>query len=336
MASSKDLFINVLDLPSKIEQQMESWITNSTSVSIFITGKTGTGKSTLVNSIVGSVVSPESHTVYPETDEVLQLPPKVINGIQVNVWDSPGLQDGTQREEEYLHDIKANCKGKADLILYCVDMSKARFVPGNRDIIAMKKLSETLGEDMWKITLIVLTFANRYVWKIEDDFEDDPKGLQQKFDCEVDSWKDLIHSALKKEVRLDAELVKTIKIVPAGDYHSKTLPGDVCWLSNVWGKAFTVTRPLAQPAFVKISENRLNRSIDPECSSSYLTFEQPLLLANIGKIIGEKIGVPEIGFKIGLGRTIAESFLCSYYKLHNGYFSVDSAGVSVDTDDYNH
>jgi predicted GTPase len=57
-------------LPQLIEKRLNDWIKNSSSVSVFVTGKTGTGKSTLVNGILGGGICEEGHTLKPETVQV--------------------------------------------------------------------------------------------------------------------------------------------------------------------------------------------------------------------------------------------------------------------------
>ena len=96
-ASSDVLFEQVL--PTLIEERLNDWIKNSSSVNIFVTGKTGTGKSTLVNGIMGTAVCEEGHTLKPETTQVESFH-LIKNGIKVIVWDSPGLQDGTTDESK--------------------------------------------------------------------------------------------------------------------------------------------------------------------------------------------------------------------------------------------
>ena len=324
--SSDVLFSNVL--PSIIATRLDEWIKKSSSVNIFVTGKTGTGKSTLINGIVGSEVAPEGDNLHAETTRV-QMYQLKIGSILVKVWDSPGLQDGTENEEEYLKDIKSNCCGNVDLFMYCVDMSQTRFVPGNCDIKAMQKLSQTLGEEMWKNTLFVLTFANKYIWEIEDRVK--PDEIPKNFSLEIVTWKDLIHSALQNEVGLDPELVKTIEVVPAGDsFTPEIYPGDGLWLSKLWSLAVRVTNPLAQPAFVKINEHRLKDHSNISEDVSDLIHEQPLILAEIGFKLGEQLGVGQLGHAVGLTAAVKVMYALA---MQNGYIP-EEAPVSVDIDSY--
>ena len=326
MAASDVMFQQVL--PTLIETRLNEWIKNSSSVSIFVTGKTGTGKSTLVNGIVGTAVCEEGHSLKPETTQVESFD-LTKNGIKVIVWDSPGLQDGTTDESKYLDDIQRNCKGNIDLILYCIDMSATRFVSGNPDIKAMKQLTDTLGQDMWKNALIVLTFANEYILQVKYDF-DNPENLRKNFLDEVESWKGIIYKAMQEEVELDPQLVKNIAVVPAGYYNTpEIVAGAGLWLSKLWKESVSATRPLAQPAFVKLNAHRLVENMDASQPTG-LIHEQPLVLADIGKIIGRGLGVEQMGYVMGYAK--AQQFL-RYLAKRNGYTSEDGA-VSIDIDSY--
>ena len=270
-------------LPTRVKTRLNEWIKSSSSVSIFVTGKAGTGKSTLVNGIVGSEVCKVGKSLRPETSKVQQCHEK-IGGIQVRVWDSPGLQDGTAKESEYLDDIKRNCRGNVDLFLCCIKMSATRFVSGNPDIKAMKQLTTTLGTDIWRSAVIVLTFANVYIMRVEDDF--DEEGLREKYLHELELWKNIVHRALEEEVGLDPQLAKKVAVVPAGDGNTpEILPGDGLWLSKLWKEALTVTRPSAQPAFVMLNISRLAEKVNVG-QDALLLHQQSLVLPDIGKMIG--------------------------------------------------
>ena len=45
-----------IPLPQEVKDKLDEWESNSKSVSVMITGKTGSGKSTLVSTLVGQEV----------------------------------------------------------------------------------------------------------------------------------------------------------------------------------------------------------------------------------------------------------------------------------------
>ena len=101
-----DAFAKLPD--ERIGQELTEWFQNRNEVKIFITGKTGVGKSTLVNGLVGKQMAKEGDTLDPETSVVKGYKTK-HRSVYVTVWDSPGLQDGTNNESEYLGDMKKQC-----------------------------------------------------------------------------------------------------------------------------------------------------------------------------------------------------------------------------------
>ena len=84
----------------------------ATSISILVTGKTGSGKSTLTNGILGlqvknkkSAAAKEGSDVKISTTNVTKYQ-KMVGKIDVTVWDSPGLQDGTEDQPRYSQQLK--------------------------------------------------------------------------------------------------------------------------------------------------------------------------------------------------------------------------------------
>ena len=158
---------------------------------------------------------------------------------------------------------------------------------------------------------------------------DNTEDLRKDFLVEVEEWKDIVHKAMQEEVGLDPQLVKNVAVVPAGHYNiPEIIPGDGLWLSRLWKESVSATRPLAQPAFVKLNAHLLAENMVASQPTG-LIHEQPLVLADIGKIIGRELGVEQMGYKMGFAK--AQEMLLMYYlaKLKMGVQSSSSGSREI-------
>ena len=277
-------------------EHIKKWLEQSKSLRILVTGKTGVGKSALVNGIVGKYVAKEGDTLDPETSKVMEYRTK-IRDVEVVIYDSPGLQDGTLREDEYLKDVEEKSKN-VDLILYCTKMTDERITKGDKD--AVSKLSNAFGKDkFWKNTLFVLTFANevRLPPKRGSDTTVQPP-LEEYFERRLALWKTKLHELLRG-VGIDERIADDVPVVPAGYHIEPSLPAEGCefWLSNLWFKCLDRTANAAKPALLKINWNRFatSQEVKKRDLSRQQAYDQPIVYTgnvNVPPIVLEFLGLP--------------------------------------------
>ena len=201
-------------------------------VRILVTGKTGTGKSTLINALFGEKVAEEGHSKNRETTEVKEHR-RLANGIPLIVLDSPGLQDGLKHEEEYMEDMVNKCK-ELDLVLYTMRMDDKRI--SEDDKRAMMQITSGFGVDFWKKTMIVLTFANTIKDPRIDPGLVDRKKDEDFLNTELQTWQNDLPKVLLK-LNISSDIVDRIPIVPAGYYKVRDLPGRQYWFGQFWMSA---------------------------------------------------------------------------------------------------
>ena len=260
MAAAKKLSNADLALKQKFIQ----WFAKNAQreLNILITGKTGVGKSRLVNALVGQNVAKEGREKRPCTTDISPYSISV-NGIKVVVWDSPGLQDGTGNDELYLANLKDKLKHGVDIMIYCIKMDDKRF--HSEDKMAVRLLTASFGTDLWKKSVIALTFAN----KIEDPDEEDELAY---FMGDLYFWQKGIDNYLDTELGIASRVRNSIPITPCGNYKKLRLPSCDHWLADLWSKCDSVMDHSSGLAWYEINKNRVKFSCSAEmaaaCSSS--------------------------------------------------------------------
>ncbi len=286
---------NVLDYAKQFELPPEH------AISILMTGKTGSGKSTLTNGILGMKLAEEGAAIAKHcTTEVKKYQVKK-DEINVTVWDSPGLQDGTKNQEEYLKKMVTDCS-EVDLILYCIKISDFRFVRGtdNPDVVAMKKFTEAFSTEFWKKTIIVLTYANtieaiNLAWSSLSK-----KEKEKQYQAKIQEWDDHIRDILMEDIKIEKHVVDSVKIIPAGHYRAPHLPGFGYWLSSLWFECVsTIQNKDARLNMIKINKNRLKREDEVEKQDFEKPLEQQPLIVSESMIQRMMKRGCQIGFKLG-------------------------------------
>lgn len=151
LSSSKKKVYQVKLFPDVFNQELE----------FLLCGRTGVGKSSLINSLIGSKVcevgDPTGKTGFNKCTPAVSKTIVHISGVIVSIFDSPGLQDGTNSDEEYLEDMYSKCKD-VDLVIYCIDMTVPRYTED--EIRATQLMTNKFGTDFWNRCVLVLTKAN--------------------------------------------------------------------------------------------------------------------------------------------------------------------------------
>ena len=186
-------------------------------LSFLLTGRTGVGKSSTVNSLVGKEVAPVGD--YEATTMSVETYNSDIDGIKFTVIDTPGLCDDieeAENDEKYLGLIKSKVK-TFDCLWFVTRLDETRVSSDEKR--GIKLISEALGSDVWKHAIIIFTFAG----KVE----------LAKFPEAYGKRTELIRNEIAKHTT--NKIASDIPSV-AVDNGSKTIPDGSEWLGDLYTK----------------------------------------------------------------------------------------------------
>ena len=175
-----------------------------------------------------------------------------INNVEITVFDTPGLADGTGNEEEYLRKIKEKVID-FDVFIFCTEMNTTRF--HNDDIKTVEKLTAAFGSQLWDHAVAVLTFAN----EVHPPPSKKGVNVQEFFEERLRLFKKKIQDVILT-AGVAGNVVITVPFVAAGDLSELRLLGITNWLTAFWIATFKSLNRRARSAFLLASIDRFNYS----------------------------------------------------------------------------
>ena len=171
-----------LPLPD-LQAYFDRWRGNSHSPVIVTAGKSGVGKSTMINNVLeleGDAKCPTGDDADPTTREV-KLHFSFKNNVKVTVVDTPGLGGLNSRERrKVLKDLSKVTKEKADILLYCVSLHPAAKIDA-ADVEIIKLFTSAYGPEIWSHAILVLTYANERTARNDAKYRELIAGYARNF-----------------------------------------------------------------------------------------------------------------------------------------------------------
>ena len=121
-----------------------------------LVGRTGVGKSSTINTLLGKEVAEIGDTV-PVTSEVVSYDTDILS-IPCRVVDTPGLSDGSRMDDDYLVRMhKAVGKPGWNCVWFVTPLTETRV--RDNEISAINHITEAFGPEIWSRSVVVLSFA---------------------------------------------------------------------------------------------------------------------------------------------------------------------------------
>ena len=246
-----------LQLNASVRKAVIDELNRKKSLCLMSCGLTGVGKSTLLNGITGSTAFEVGDQLQHQTTRIdKNIDEKIGDQYRytLTVYDTPGFNDCTGGDEDYIQKVQTECPN-VDVLLYCIKVDKP--VPDLKpDKLILEKLKAALNPEVWKHCIIVLTFANRIVTRLEEKYMQNDGRIADDFNKSIMSIMSKVHEMLKEiEICPDPD---QIPIVPAGLAKRPSLLNDSdYWFSGLFYAICEVSPSDGQDVLTFINADRM-------------------------------------------------------------------------------
>ncbi len=258
-----ELSPEIIECAREMFTVLKSYLGSAHSLGVLVAGKTGVGKSSLINSLIGGAqVAEEGSSVRSVSNQIISyttsfntpVPDKENEVTTLTAWDSPGFGDifiSEKDREVRLSELRFAID-KAHVFLYCFKITER--ITGD-DIDGIVKITKELDPSIWRKAVFALTFANEIQIPKSDRRSVDqlPQFLTEK----VEEWKQVIYEVLETRAGVPEDILRDISVVPVG-YLADNPPDRNEWYTPFWIELFKKTRETGKPALLRLTWSRFD------------------------------------------------------------------------------
>ena len=220
---------------------------------VLLIGETGSGKSTLINNLLGEEVADEGHSLGPETTTIREYRSKIAD-VPITLYDTPGLNDMTPTADRDLcKEMKSMITSKKIcLTIFCFSMEGKRLRSNH---IETMRCYHGASVD-WNRTIVALTFADK-VTASRKERKSEEFDESAHFKRTIEEWKTGITDALVQKVGVPQSVAKSLLMRPTMDERDSVLQDNQEWFVPLWLDILDLLEPAPYFRFLHIHQDNI-------------------------------------------------------------------------------